>query len=93
MNVSVSPDDISFADRLVNKYNFVSRSELIRHIFRVLRHKPQVLADVPPVPFISAPKGQSIREIIADFRKTGKYSQAFLKSLEAGLKTSDYFKP
>lgn len=31
-----------------------------------------------------------IEEVVADFRRTGKYSKAFLKDLESGLRLSSY---
>ena len=93
MNISLPDEHISFIDELIARYGFANRSEFVRSIVRFLRRKPQIVDEVVDVPFVAAPRNQSIREIIADFRKTGKYSKAFLKSLEAGLKTSNYFKP
>lgn len=40
----------------------------------------------------SPPPTNNIKEIMRDFRATKKYSAAFLKSLEKGLRQSSYFK-
>lgn len=46
-----------------------------------------------PKEFFEMPqKGRSAKEIRRDFEKTGKYSKAFLKSFEEGLKKSSLFK-
>lgn len=37
------------------------------------------------------PQEKSIEKIVRNFSKIGKYSNAFLKDLEKGLKTSNYF--
>lgn len=41
----------------------------------------------------SPPPIKNSKKIIEEFKKTGLYNQAFLKSLESGLKQSSYFKP
>ena len=38
------------------------------------------------------PPVKSVRKVIEEFRKTGLYNKAFLKSLEKGLRQSSYFK-
>ncbi len=40
----------------------------------------------------SSPPTKDPKEVVKAFRKTGKYSSAFLKSLERGLKRSSYSK-
>lgn len=40
----------------------------------------------------SPPPARSADYVLAEFAATGKYSAAFLKSLERGLKRSSYFK-
>jgi hypothetical protein len=42
--------------------------------------------------FQEPPKSSSAKEIRKDFEKTGKYSAAFLNSLEKGLSKSSLFK-
>lgn len=93
INISLPQEQVNFIDALVSRYGFANRSEFVRGIIRLLRQKPHVVDDVVSYPFIAAPKGQSVKEMMADFRKVGKYSPAFLKSLEEGLKRSRYFKP
>ncbi len=43
------------------------------------------------VEFFAPPPVKNIREIVGSFRKTGLYREAFLKSLERGLRESSYF--
>ena len=42
-------------------------------------------------PFVS-PKEKSVEKIVADFKKTQKYSPDFIKGLKEGLYSSRYFK-
>ena len=41
--------------------------------------------------FFVPPPTKQVPEVMKELRKTGKYNQAFLKSLERGLKDSKYF--
>ncbi len=93
INISLPSEQVTFIDKLVAQYGFANRSEFIRSIVRLLRHKPDILEKTAVFPFESTPPNQSIKDIMADFGKTKKYSPAFLKDLEEGLKKSDYFKP
>ena len=93
VNISLPSEHVSFIDRFVAEQGFANRSEFFRALIRLLRQKPYLADDVISHPFVAAPKGQSVREMMADFRATKKYSPAFLKSLEAGLKRRPYFKP
>ena len=52
--------------------------------FEYVRH---VLADN----IFSAPPVKSVHSVIKNFRATKRYNKAFLRSLEQGLKRSDYF--
>lgn len=92
VNISLPSEQVSFIDRLVTRHGFASRSELVRSILRLIAQKPTLLEDAATFPF-QTPSNQSVKEVMADFRKTKKYSKAFLASLEEGLKESDYFKP
>lgn len=40
----------------------------------------------------SSPPKRDVKEIMADFKKTGRYNPKFLKSLERGLARSPYFR-
>ncbi len=39
-----------------------------------------------------APPTRSSKEVVAEFKKTGRYNLKFLKSLKEGLARSSYFK-
>lgn len=45
------------------------------------------------VDFFAEPPVRDTAEIIKAFKKTGRYNQSFLKSVEQGLRESDYFTP
>ena len=93
VNISLPEHQVSLIDTLISRYGYANRSEFFRSIIRMLIHKPEIVEQSIKFPFMPAPSNQSVKELIADFRKTKKYSQTFLKSLEAGLKRSNYFKP
>ncbi|PIQ72682.1 hypothetical protein COV86_01695 [Candidatus Roizmanbacteria bacterium CG11_big_fil_rev_8_21_14_0_20_35_14] len=90
INISLPSDQVNLIDGFVKKFGFANRSEFIRSIIRVLIRKPELVETASTYPFL-APKTKSIKTIISGFKKNKKYSQAFLKDLEEGLKTSDYF--
>jgi metal-responsive CopG/Arc/MetJ family transcriptional regulator len=91
INISLPQKQASFVDSLVTKYGFANRSELVRSLIRLITNKPEILSDAATFPFIPTPPDQSVKEVIADMRKTKKYSSAFLKEVAEGLKHSDYF--
>ncbi len=91
INISLPQEQVSFVDSLVQQFGFANRSELVRSLLRLARAKPTILNDAATFPFTPTPKGQSASAVLADFKKTKKYSQTFLKDLEEGLKKSDYF--
>lgn len=93
INISLPASQVSFIDSLVTQYGFANRSELVRSILRLVGRKPRLLEDAGVFPFASTPLNQSVFEMMADFRATKKYSKAFLKDLEAGLRRSKYFRP
>jgi len=73
------------------RFGFANRSEFIRSLLRLVSHQPVLIEQAATFPFV-VPKERSVNKIIAGFSKTKKYSAAFLRDLEAGLKQSDYFK-
>lgn len=90
VNISLSHDQVSLIDRLTQKYGFTNRSEFFRSVLRLLAHKPQVISDVvdfPFEPFVVRP----LEEIEREFKKKGKYSPAFIKSLMKGLRKSSFY--
>lgn len=92
INISLPNQQATLIDQMVSRYGFASRSEFIRSLIRLLTYRPEILAESTIFPF-SPPQDKSIKKIIADFKKTKKYSPEFLKDLETGLKISSYFQP
>ena len=90
INISLPSEQVNLIDDFVKKFGFANRSEFVRSVIRVLVKRPEIVETASVYPFIS-PKSKSIKEIITTFKKNKKYSQLFLKDLEKGLRTSDYF--
>jgi Arc/MetJ-type ribon-helix-helix transcriptional regulator len=91
INISLPPEQVTFIDKLVSAYGFANRSEFVRSLVRLLVHQPQLIEQSATFPFTVA-KEKNIDRIVAGFKRTKKYSSAFLKDLKEGLKTSDYFR-
>ena len=91
INISLPYEQVSFVDKLVADYGFANRSEFVRSLLRLITHKPELVETASTFPFIT-PQERSVKKIMGDFRKTKKYSPAFLKDLETGLAESSYFK-
>ena len=91
INISLPQEQVGLIDKLVSSYGFANRSEFIRSLLRLVHFKPGLIQDAAIFPFAS-PKEQSLEKIIADFKKTKKYSPDFIKDLKEGLKSSNYFK-
>ncbi|MBI4065383.1 type II toxin-antitoxin system ParD family antitoxin [Candidatus Gottesmanbacteria bacterium] len=90
INVSLPAEQISFIDTLVGQYGFANRSEFIRSLVRLIKQQPTIVSRAAVFPF-ETPKTTSISTIMADFKKTKKYSLSFLKDLNEGLSQSTYF--
>lgn len=90
VNISLPQEQVSLVDKFISKYGFANRSEFFRSLLRLIKSQPELVNTASTFPLISPPKS-SVVEIMADFRKTGKYSSDFLRDLEEGLKRSDYF--
>lgn len=90
INISLPSEQVNLIDDFVKKFDFANRSEFVRSIIRVLVKRPEIIETASTYSFVS-PKTKSVKEIVTSFKKNKKYSQAFLKDLEEGLKTSDYF--
>lgn len=90
VNLSLPAEQVGFIDQLVLRYKFANRSEFVRSLIRLVWHEPQLIEQASTFPFLS-PRTRSVNAIISDFQKTNKYSKAFLKDLEDGLKSSRYF--
>ena len=91
INISLPPHQANLIDSLIIKYGFSNRSEFFRSIIRYILLKPDALINAAAYPFIP-PKEKSVKKMLGEFSKTKKYSKAFLKDLNEGLSTSDYFK-
>jgi len=90
INISLPSEQVNLIDNFVEKFGFANRSEFVRSIIRVLIKRPEIVETASIYPFVS-PKTKSVKEIVNAFKKNKKYSQLFLKDLEKGLRTSDYF--
>jgi len=91
INISLPQEQVGLIDKLVSSYGFANRSEFIRSLLRLVHFKPGLIQEAAIFPFAS-PKEQSLEKIIADFKKTKKYSPDFIKDLEKGLQSSNSFK-
>ncbi len=92
VNISLPQEQVVFIDGLAKRYGFSNRSEFIRGLLRLIRHRPHIVEEAIAHPFVS-PDSRSVKQIVSDFRKSKKYSDAFIRDLEDGLKNSTYFKP
>lgn len=94
INISLPQEQVSFIDALVSRYGFANRSEFVRSLVRLIHSKPRIAEEAIIHPFLTpTPPNQSVRDVVAAFKNTKKYSNEFLKDLEIGLKRSNYFKP
>lgn len=50
-----------------------------------------VIINVVSRDLFASPPEKKTKKVLAEFKKTGLYSKAFLKDLAAGLKNSSYF--
>lgn len=90
INISLPAEQVSFIDNLVSQFGFANRSELVRAIFRFVKHEPATFSKVATFPLLP-PSTRSRSKIMQDFKASGLYNAGFLKDLKAGLKRSDYF--
>lgn len=67
----------------------ILKKEYQRLLERALRY--EYLRQIMEEDFFTSPPTRSIKEIITAFKKTRRYNQNFLKSLEKGLGRSSYF--
>lgn len=90
VNISLTEAQAEAIDSAINKFGFANRSEFFRSLIRSFIRKPEVLSDAEDFP-MKGPDTKSAKKVLNSFKDTGKYSKAFLKDLESGLKNSDYF--
>ena len=89
VNVSLTSPQVEWIDQMSDKLGFANRSEFVRSLLRFVSGRPDLLSGVETFPFVAPLRDKT--KVIADFKKTGKYSAAFLQDLEEGLSRSDYF--
>ncbi|MFH1712644.1 MAG: ribbon-helix-helix domain-containing protein [Candidatus Jacksonbacteria bacterium] len=87
LNISVTKNQFNLVNQLMAEWGFANRSEFFRALLRALV-KPEIFST--PIHF-QAPPIRSAGKVMDGFRKTGKYNQKFLDSLEKGLTKSAYF--
>lgn len=87
LNISVTAHQFNLVNQLTAEWGFANRSEFFRALLRALI-KPGTLST--PIQF-QTPPTKDIGKVMDGFRKTGKYNQKFLASLEKGLAKSTYF--
>ena len=68
----------------------VSKKEYQKLIDKALRY--EYLRQILKEDFFSSPPTKDSKEVIKEFRDSGKYNKDFIKSLSIGLKRSSYFK-
>lgn len=90
INISLPSEQVNLIDDFVKKFGFANRSEFVRSVIRVLVKRPEIVESASTYPFVS-PKTKSVKDVMSAFKKNKKYSKLFLKDLEEGLRTSDYF--
>lgn len=88
MNVSLPSQQIEEVDLMVGRYGYANRSEFVRSALRYVLKNKVVAEQMVDFPFVVANPADEPEGVVADFRATGKYNEAFLKDLEDGLKNS-----
>ena len=88
VNLSLTSDQVGFIDSLTEKFGFANRSEFMRAVIRLIKRRPELVAESASFPF-TVPE-VSKKKILEEFGKKG-YSEAFLHDLKEGLENSNYF--
>ncbi len=91
LNINLTKEQATLVDRTATRQGFANRSEFVRALLRyVFKAKPEILTQLDTALF-ELPPIKDAKQIIRGFEATGKYNKQFLRSLEQGLKESDYF--
>lgn len=90
ISLSLSEKQLTIIDEFIARYGFDNRSEFFRALLRLVSQKPEIAKTAAIFPFVE-PSNQSITTIINDFKRTNKYSDAFLADLEKGLRSSNFY--
>jgi len=92
MNVSLPDKQIQEVDLMVGRYGYANRSEFVRSALRFVLKNKVVADEMVDFPFLVANPSDQPGDVVSDFRASGKYSEAFLRDLEDGLKRSKALK-
>lgn len=90
VSLSLTDHQVAEIDRLSGVFGFENRSEFVRALLRVTLSNEALLKKSMAFPF-DAPSEKSAKKIVGEFKKTKKYSSAFLNDLKEGLEESKYF--
>ena len=87
LNISLTKEQCTIINDLVDKWGFANRSEFFRALIRALI-QPSELSQ--PLKFQQPPVKNS-KKIMQAFKDSQIYNKKFLTSLEKGLSRSTYF--
>ena len=90
VSLSLTDHQVSEIDRLSGVFGFENRSEFVRALLRATLTDEELIKKSVSFPF-AIPSEKSTKKVMAEFKKTNKYTPEFLADLEEGLKNSDYF--
>jgi len=91
INISL-PNTLAFElDAMVKRFSFSNRSEFIRSLLRRVFTDTALLQESAVWPF-TVPSTRSKKTVMAEFKKTGKYSKDFIEDLNKGLDNSKFVK-
>lgn len=88
--MSLTDHQVTEIDRLSGVFGFENRSEFVRALLRATLNDEALLRKSVTFPF-DVPSEKSAKKVVAEFKKTKKYSTAFLDDLKEGLENSEYF--
>ena len=91
ININVTSKQAKLVDETAQERGFANRSEFFRSLLRyIFLHSPQILTKLDAVMF-EEPPTKNANYMVSELKRTGKYKKAFIKSISAGLKKSEYF--
>lgn len=91
INVNLTTEQAKKVDKTAKERGFANRSEFFRAVLRyVFSPSAKILERLDSFVF-EEPLSRDKKKIIAEFRKTGRYSDEFIESLAKGLEKSNYF--
>ncbi len=91
ININVTAQQAKLIDKTAEDRGFANRSEFFRSLLRyVFLYSPQLLSKLDTASF-EEPPTKDPDYIIAELKKTDKYTKKFIESVSQGLKESEYF--